>query len=157
MWQAILLTSLGAALAMVGTIIGHRWQAAESRRMRREGYEREDRYRLFRERVEAYRAFHLAASATRPILIDYSEAILAPQQHGPDKLDAALDEARQDAFRAFIFVRLIGNSTVVRAASKIMREIDHVYREGQPFDSLRWSERILDYISSARFDLIKRE
>ncbi|MEU8306864.1 hypothetical protein AB0C84_25235 [Actinomadura sp. NPDC048955] len=65
MLQSLALTGLGGLLAIVGTLLGHRWQAVEARHSRLENYQREDRYRLHQERRAAYADFHLAVGHAR--------------------------------------------------------------------------------------------
>lgn len=148
MWQLVLLTALGGALTIAGTIAGHNWQAAENRRVRRERYEREDRYRLFRDRIEAYRAFNEAASAVlRPALKSYQEA------DRDQSLVPSISQARMDTHSAYIVVRLIGDGDVVLAASKLLSEADEV-RWRKDFDPDRWGDLIINFVGAARTDLI---
>jgi hypothetical protein len=153
MWQPALFAAIVGFFTLTGTLVGHRWQATENMKIRLEQYEREDRYRLFGDRLEAYKAFHEAISTkARPAIISYQRA------NRDHSLMPAMQQAAMDAFSTFVVVRLIGDGDVVLAAAQLMREVDGiVWREDKNFDSDHWSNLVLDFIRSARKDLVRQD
>lgn len=147
MLQSLLLTGLGGLLAIAGTIAGHAWQARENRRIRLEGYRREDRYRLYNDRLQAYRELHLAVGKARKALAGYSN-----ESRDPDPSDRVM-ELRNEFWSAYTLVWLIGGMEVVRASTRIFNTVDAVVAGNEKFDSSRWGELVRSYISAARADL----
>jgi hypothetical protein len=107
MLEALLLAGLGGFLAIAGTVTGQHLQARHNRRIRVEEYAREDRYRLFRDRLEAYREYHVAVGNARRVMGLYSRS------RDDTGLLETLKEARSEAWRAYTLVWLIGEENVV--------------------------------------------
>jgi hypothetical protein len=101
--QSLLLTAVGGILGISGTLIASRWQANEARQERGERYRREDRYRLSKDRLEAYSSFWLAAGEVRSLLGG------GPVGEGGISPSEAMS-VRNGMFREFVRVALIGDS-----------------------------------------------
>jgi hypothetical protein len=112
----VLSTITGGAVAAGAGLLTALMQARQATRLRRDDHIREDRYRLYRDRVEAYIAFHTLASKARRVMQDFAE--------DTSDDDAERREARNVAHLAFVKVALIGGAEVVAAARRVMINID---------------------------------
>ncbi|MFL6123065.1 hypothetical protein, partial [Actinophytocola sp.] len=56
---SLLLAVTGGMLTVVGSLVSQRFQVKHDREIRQEQYAREDAYRLYEKRVEAYSALYL--------------------------------------------------------------------------------------------------
>lgn len=148
MLQSLLLTGLGGLIAITGTVIGQRLQAREAKNMRIEDRTREDRYRLHKERLDAYVRFHVQFGLARRPMLAYSEAADAPEAL------EQVSEARIAAWQAFVFVRLIGSPKAVAAARAVMWEITAVAWDEKKFEKDRWSDLVLAFRTAARRDVV---
>jgi hypothetical protein len=105
-----------------------------------EQFEREDRFRLHKERIEAYSAFYAAAGNARPIL-------------GSNPSDQSAVDARNEVWLAYTRVLLVGDGTVLDAAGNILRYITAVTSDGRAFDSSHYRELIWQLQATARADI----
>ncbi|QKW39375.1 hypothetical protein HUT06_39520 [Actinomadura sp. NAK00032] len=149
MLQSLALTGLGGLLAIVGTLLGHRRQAAEARHSRLEGYQREDRYRLHQERRMAYADFHLAIGRARSMVRTIEMA------DGDDDGFNKIKDARSDVWAALVPLWHVGSEEVVRTAGEFLSRIDAVMQEGSRLDLDQWKDLVKDYASAVRRDLLE--
>ncbi|GAA4457624.1 hypothetical protein [Phytohabitans houttuyneae] len=145
MWESILLTLTGGAVAAGAGVLTALMQARHATRLRREQREHEDRYRLYQDRVDAYIAFQTLASKARRVLQDFTDD--TPED------DAERREARNAAHLAFIKVALIGGAEVVAAGRQMMITIDAVTYGREPYDSERYRTVLSGFRAAARHDL----
>lgn len=148
MLQALLLALLGGCLAIAGTVTGQYMQSRNTHRSRIEGYEREDRYRLYRDRLDAYREYHVAVGGARRAMIMYSRATADADLH------KALVEERNKVWRAYTLVWLIGDESVVDTATQLFNMVDEVTWHDAEFEPPSWAERIRAFVRAARADLL---
>lgn len=113
--------------------------------MRYEQQQREDRYRLYQDRVEAYVTFHALASKARRVLQDFID----------DTADDDVErrEARNEAHLTYVKIALIGGVEVVAAARRVMIKIDAVTYRREAFDSDLFRQVISMFQEAARRDL----
>jgi hypothetical protein len=149
MLEALLLAGLGGALAIAGTVTGQYMQAHNAQRVRAEGYAREDRYRLYRDRLEAYREYHVSLGAARVVMALYSRS------QDDAQLLNTLKEERNKAWRAYSLVWLIGEEKVVKAATVLLKMVDDVTWHGAKFQPDPWSDGIRASVEAARSDLLR--
>jgi hypothetical protein len=146
--QSLLLTALGGVLGIGGGLLASQWQAREARRVRREQYGRDDRYRLTTERIGAYGAFYTAAGSARRTLNRYTRS------GGRETSLTDVHEARDLLWQAYTLVALIGDHDTERQASALLGVVDDVAYEGSQFAVDRWSELIRGFIEASRLELI---
>src|ERR1022692_322201 len=139
--QSLLLTALGGVLGVGGALLASQFQAREGRRVRREQDARDDRYRLSRERIDAYKAFYIAAGSARHA-IDAGLSIKKVQ------------ERRQVLWEAFTLVALIGDANTWDHARTVLRVISDVAFDGSSLNVDEWNELIRVFIQSSRLELI---
>lgn len=120
-WIALLSAIFGGLIGVSGTLLGSRMQLKEARRGRNEQYAREDKFRLHRDRLEAYSDFYVAAGNARASMASH-------------KAGTAGADARNEVWRAFIRVLLIGNRTVLDAATAILVHVTEVVFQEARFD-----------------------
>lgn len=147
MLQALALTGLGGLLAIIGTIFGYYLQAREGRRARSETYEREDRFRLHRDRRESYAAFHLAFGNARLAMFSFMDS------RGDPEYLARVREARDGAWATYVPLWHVGADEVIGIAGNLMSEIEAVGWHGDNFDPDRWGEMVDAYVLAVRNDL----
>lgn len=148
MLQSLLLVGLGGVLAIAGTATGQYLQSRHTRRLRIDEYAREDRYRLFRDRLEAYREYHVAVGNARRVMGLHNRSVDDADLH------EMLKEARAEAWRAYTLVWLIGEERVVNAASVLLDMVDSVTWHGARFEPDSWREEIQAFVGAARSDLL---
>ncbi|MFC8620411.1 hypothetical protein ACFT9M_28880 [Micromonospora purpureochromogenes] len=139
-WESLLLTALGGGIGTAGTWLGSRMQATQAERVQREQHEREDRFRLHKERIEAYSAFYIAAGHVRQILAE-------------DRTLADRRGARSEMWQAFTTVLLVGHRDVLDAASDLLGYTDSVISNQQDFEQDHYSWLIHRLQHAARTDL----
>jgi len=149
MLEALLLAGLGGVLAIAGTVAGQFMQARNAQHVRAEEFTREDRYRLHRDRLEAYREYHVALGGVRPVMALYSRSKDDTELHN------TLKEERNKAWRAYTLVWLIGEEKVVDAASGLLKLVDDVTWHGAGFQPDLWGAGIRAYVEAARSDLLQ--
>ncbi|GAA4670529.1 hypothetical protein [Phytohabitans rumicis] len=145
MWESMLSTMVGGAVAAGAGVLTTLVQARQASRMRYEQQQREDRYRLYQDRVEAYVTFHTLASKARRVLQDFTD----------DTADDDLErrEARNEAHLTYVKIALIGGIEVVAAARRVMIKIDAVTYRREAFDSDLFRHVISKFQEAARRDL----
>jgi hypothetical protein len=147
MLQSLLLVGLGGFLTIAGTVTGQYLQSRNVRRLRLDEYAREDRYRLFRDRLQAYHEYHVAAGHARSAMAVYNAS-----ENGVD-LDKKLTKARSQVWRAYTLVWLIGEERVSERAKVLLDMVDDVARRGVEFQPDSWAEAIRAFVTAARSDL----
>jgi hypothetical protein len=138
--DSLLSAGVGGLIGTTGTLLAWRTQAKEARRIREEQYDREDRFRLHKERVEAYSAFYVAAGHARRTLRS-------------DPTEESAMEARAEVWHKFTRVLLVGDRPVLDAASDILAYVTAVAHEGRRFDVDHYSELIWRLQATARADI----
>lgn len=140
-WESLLLTALGGGIGTAGTLLGMRMQAREAGRVRRQQCEREDRFRLHKDRIEAYSSYYVAAGHMRKALV--SDADLEVKR-----------EVRRELWHAFTTIVLIGERTVLESASTLLVYADRVIAGDLKFDKKHYGELIWRLQRAGRADLI---
>jgi hypothetical protein len=146
-WDALVLTALGGAIGTGGTWFGARIQAREAARVRSEQYVREDRFRLHKERVEAYSAFWVAAGNLRGHLDANARGIRVPGGGLQQR------ELRNLLWDTYTRVALVGAKPVLDAASNILGYADRVISAGHPFDRDKFADLTGQLRRAGRADL----
>jgi hypothetical protein len=141
LWSSAILTALGGTIAIVGAWFGARFQAREARRARREAYDREDRFRLHKERVEAYSSFYIAAGHVRSVLFNETDQ--------PTRISA-----RSDLWATYTRIVLLGDLQFLQIAGSILKLADGVIRDGDTFSPEAFRELIQKLQRAGRADLI---
>jgi hypothetical protein len=147
MLQALLLALAGGFLAIAGTVTGQYVQARNNQRDRMEEHSREDRYRLYRDRLDAYREYHVAVGGARRAMAMYSRSTEDVE------LRKALIEERVKVWRAYTLVWLIGEESVVDTATKLFNMVDRVTWESADFEPEAWRDGVRAFVEAARGDL----
>ncbi len=148
MLQSLLLTALGGVLGAGGALLASQWQAREARRVRREQYARDDRYRLTADRIRAYSAFHVAAGAARATMGDYTRS------NGRDASLHDVMDARNTLWEASTLIALIGDDSTWRRAAALLDFVTDVAQEQSNFAVAKWNELIISFIQTSRLELI---
>jgi len=141
----LLLTALGGAVALTGTFVGHRWQAAEARRIRFEDHAREDRYRHHAARTETYIRFVAAFTRAR-------EAAFAKEQGHEDPEQLRLTFlALMDVSAS---IQIIGTPEASAAASPITSAVSAYTLSDGPYLQEDWREITSRFLEVARAELV---
>ena len=147
MLAPLLSACVGGLIAIMGSgsVIGQRLQASSARRFRAEEHDREDRYRLQRERMEIYSQFYLRMKVLRRTAMKF----------GPDtrETDGATAEARDSVWEVYATMCLLGSPEVVVAARSMILHIAAAASRDE-FDLDHWSTLVAVYRTAARHDLI---
>jgi hypothetical protein len=144
---SLLLALTGGALTIAGSLVALRFQARYARETRQEQYVREDAYRLFEKRVDAYSALYLRIGPARRALASLAKSA------EPDELVAQARDARSDYWAAYTTVRLIGSQEVFEAADQMLVFIDDSI-EQVTFDRARYMEILRRFTNTVRMELI---
>ena len=143
-WISVVSGALGGVIGVLGTLLGARLQFKEAARVRTEQYRREDRFRLHKERIDAYADFYISAGIARRAMASGAE-------------QRKLSQARNRLWRAFARVLLVGEEEVLRSARPILTYVSDVAYEGVKFDADRYRELIAGFQRSARGDVAIRD
>lgn len=138
--DSLLATAVGGFIATTGTLLAWRTQAREARRIRIEQYEREDRFRLHKDRIDAYSAFYIAAGHARRILLGHS-------------MDQPAQDVRAEVWHAFTRVVLVGDQMVLDVANDILAYVTDVVFKGTTFDVDHYRDLIWRLQATARADV----
>lgn len=149
MWNAMLLTIAGGAVAAGAGVLTTLVQARQASRLRYEQYMREDRYRLYQDRVGAYIEFQTSASKARRVLQDLADDTAAD--------DTKRREVRNAAHLIYVRIVLIGGSGVVAAARRMMIKIDAITFGREAFDCESYRQVLGQFQEAARLDLTGRD
>lgn len=141
MLQSLLLTAIGGVIGIGGSFLASQWQAREARRVRKEQYAREDRYRLMERRITAYRDFYVAAGEARQTISRQSSV-------------KETREARNALWDTFTLLTIIGDEKTRVQARSLLRAVDAVASDGSPFNVDEWDELILNFVRVSRLELI---
>jgi len=145
MWNSILSTIAGGAVAAGAGGLTSLIQARQAAQVRAEVRDREDQYRLHRDRVDAYIAFHAAIGSMRRILQNAANSA----EEGNSRCRAA----RNDTHITYVRIALVGSTGVVAEARRMMIHIDAVTYGRAPFDSVVWNDALDGFQNAARYDL----
>lgn len=149
--EVLLPTVLGGLLAILGGVVGQFLQSRHSDRVRAADARRENRYRLYEQRLKVYEDFHIAAGPARVAM-----SRLASKERG-EHPDPDLLEARSGVWHAYVRLGLIGQEPVVRRARDLFNYVDDVVIRRGTFDSERWASLIRAYGRSAREHALAHE
>lgn len=144
---SLLLAVTGGMLTVAGSLVTLHFQARNSREIRREQYLREDTYRLFEKRVDAYSTLYLRLGATRRAL--YLLAKSGPSEGGEDEARAM----RSDYWAAYTKVRLFGSRKAFQIANDLLIFIDQSI-DGAEFDQTRYSHLLRCFTDTVRKELL---
>jgi hypothetical protein len=147
MLASLLLTCVGGLIAITGSIVGQRMQARTERRSRAAQHDREDRFRLHKERTKLYSRFYLDMKTLRRAVMRQEE----PSTRGTDE---AINAAQDTAWWTFAKIRLMGSPDVVVAARSLMLYITAAISGEGEFELEHWSALVVAYRTAARGDLI---
>jgi hypothetical protein len=109
--------------------------------VRREQYDRDDRYRLMEQRIAAYRDFYIAAGAARHVIMG--------ETSGPE-----IREARTVLWEAFTLLAVIGDETTWDQARKLLHVVTAVAFDNMQFNVKEWNEMIRRFVEVSRLELI---
>lgn len=122
-WLTPLLSAfLGGTIGVIGTLLGARTQIKEARHVRTEEYARDDKFRLHKERLEAYSEFYIAAGHGRRVLIQ------------DDAVKDDMEAVRSECWHAYIKIVLIGDNDVLQVSGEILGHVTDVAFSQLPFD-----------------------
>jgi hypothetical protein len=143
-WLAPLLSALlGGTIGVIGTLLGARTQIKEARQVRAEEYARDDKFRLHKERLEAYSEFYIAAGHGRRILI----------QDDPAKDD--MKAVRSECWHAYTKIVLVGDDAVLEVSGEILSHVTDVAFNKLTFDREYYKSLIHRLQSATRSSLTK--
>ena len=145
-WSSLLLALTGGALTITGTVTGLRLQARHAAKARTEQYEREDRYRLFDKRQNAYVELYLKIGSARRQLVIYSR-----NANAADVLTDART-ARNEYWAAYAVARLIGSEEVFSIADEILSFFDDSIQQGR-FNHEQFVTLLQGFTDAARKEL----
>jgi hypothetical protein len=145
--QSLLLTAVGGILGISGTLIATRWQAREARQERIERYDREDRYRLTKDRIEAYSSFFIAAGEVRSLM--WGKVV---GDGGVPPSEAM--SVRNKLWQAFTYIALIGDPETRRRSAALVDYATSVARREKHFDSNEWGDRVDNFIAAAHAEFV---
>ncbi|MEU8003217.1 hypothetical protein AB0B66_18830 [Catellatospora sp. NPDC049111] len=151
LWESILLAALGGVIAILAGVVGSRLQERTASRVRAELHAREDRFRLHKERVDAYAHFHVMASDALRALKFYS------REPANADLRERLWEKRNLVFYACIPIELFGHDSVNTTAWALIHYIDASSADPATFDQEVWTRLINDYRRTVRTAVIGEE
>lgn len=109
--------------------------------MRAELYLREDKFRLHKERVEAYSAFYIKAGVARQVMTSGAER-------------RGLNKARNALWTTYTRLALVGGNDVAGAASRVLKYVNGVAYHGETFESARYRELVVEFQRVARLDVV---
>ncbi|GAA5151980.1 MULTISPECIES: hypothetical protein [Amycolatopsis] len=127
------------------------FQAKEARAMRLEQYAREDAYRLFDKRMEAYAALYLHIGSARQALTRLARA---NEEDRESRMGAKA--ARHDLWADYTLIRLIGSQEVLDATAQILFFVDKSI-ETRTFDADGFIRKLDGFRDSARKELIRTD
>jgi len=139
-WESLMLTALGGVIGLAGIWLGARVQAREADRVRREQFEREDRFRLHKERIAAYSEFYAATGRMRRLLKGHQDLSLCR-------------EHRSVLWLAYTTVLLIGDRSVLGAATAILGWADSIIANEKTYDEKEYTDMIHRFQNVGRADL----
>ncbi|MFI5895945.1 hypothetical protein ACIA5D_38195 [Actinoplanes sp. NPDC051513] len=142
-WESLALAAAGGVIGTVGTWVGARTQIRAADRARNVQYARDDKYRLHKERIEAYSRFYIAAGRVRATL--YSN----PLPDEPTKL-----AVRRELWDKFTTMVLLAEASVLHVANDILDYTDSVFWRGERFQLDIYVELIQRLQRAARADVI---
>jgi hypothetical protein len=145
MWESVLSTVAGGAVAAGAGVLTALMQGRQASMLRAEQQRREDRYRLHRDRVDAYLAFHTAASEARRVLQNLTD--------GTPEDDRERRAARNATHLAYVKIALIGGAEVVAAARRMMIHIDGIAYGRAAFEVDAWNDVLDPFQEAARYNL----
>ena len=145
MVASLLSTCVGGFIAITGSVVGQRLQARNATKSRAEQYNREDRYRLHRERVDVYSQFYLDMKVLRRAVMRVDPAARATDQTAVD--------AQDTAWWTYAKMRIVGSTDVIIAARSMIVYISAAVSSDE-FDLDQWSAMVATYRAAARRDLI---
>jgi hypothetical protein len=140
-WDSMLSAALGGLIGVTGTVLGSRMQAREAGRVRAEQHDREDRFRLHKERIDAYSAFYIAAGHARRVLSGQPSGTMAA-------------DVRAEVWHAYTRVLLVGHRRVLDVADEILVYTTAVAFKGVSFDLDQYRGLISRLQHATRLDLI---
>jgi hypothetical protein len=103
---------------------------------------------LYRDRLDAYRKYHVAAGGARCAMAIYSKSTKDADLH------MSLTEERRKVWRAYTLVWLIGEESVVDAATRLLKMVDDVTWDGAKFEPDAWAEGVRGFVEAARAELL---
>jgi hypothetical protein len=138
--RSLLLTAIGGVVGIGGAFLALLWQAREARRVRREQYARDDRYRLAERRITASRDFYVAAGTARHTI-------------GRQSSVKEKREARGALWEPFTLLSIIGDKNTREQARNLLQVVTAVGFDNSPFDMDQWDELILNFVQASRLEL----
>jgi hypothetical protein len=138
--DSLLSAAVGGFIGTTGTLLAWHTQAREARRVRMEQYEREDRFRLHKERIDAYSAFYVAAGHARPIL-------------GNRPTGQSAKDVRSELWHAYTQILLVGDRTVLDVANDILTYVTAIVFEGTTFEENHYRQLIWRLQAGTRADI----
>lgn len=132
----------GGVIAIIAGLATSLAQFRLTRAIRREQYQREDRYRLYEKRVEVYSAFNVAAVSMREVLTS-------------GDVEDHKFTTRNELFKKYVPILLLGASQVRYSASRLIRATDAVVIGEATFDAKAWYEAIELVREACRRDLLR--
>jgi hypothetical protein len=148
LWESLVLSVAGGALALIGTWVGVRLQARDQKKIRAEQAERDNLLRLHSERVSAYAAFYREALDMRHGL---SHVFHFPDSPEWKKYTSTHKKNLSDAYT---LVLLIGTQKAATAAQSLTHYTDDAFFKQVDFSQQHFSELLWTFILHARASLV---
>jgi hypothetical protein len=143
-WITPLLSALfGGTIGVIGTLLGARTQIKEARQVRTEQYDRDDKFRLHKEKLEAYAKFYVAAGHGRRILM-----------RDDTNMDDAAD-VRSECWHAYTKIVLIGDDDVLKVSGEILSHVTDIAFKELSFDRKYYEGLIRRLQTATRASLTK--
>jgi hypothetical protein len=144
---SLISAAVGALLAVGSSLLTLHIQTINAREQRKEQNSREDRYRLFDKRLQAYASLYLKIGKARGAL-----ATLARNPESKDHLSSAR-VSRNEYWECYTIVRLIGSDEVFRIADRFLTWIDDGIRH-ITFDRATFQALLNSFTDTVRRELI---
>ena len=141
-WIPVVSVAVGGLIGVLGTLLGVRLQIKEAARARVEQYTREDRYRLNRDRIDAYASFDRAMGHARNVM----SSSKAEQ--------SVLVDARDEVWARYSLVMLVGEQQVIGVVKEMMAYVNEVLDRSRKFDAIECLALVRQFRAAARGDLI---
>lgn len=141
-WQSLALAAVGGFIGIVASWLSASTQIRAADRARSAQYDREDRYRLHGERVEAYSKFYLAAGHVRATL------------RSTEADQSVKLAARSALWERYTTMVLLAEANVLDIASEVLAYTDRVVQQGEAFEAAAYRGLIHRFQRAARADVI---